>query len=453
MAVSHSKKGLGRGLSALIPDADMEFLSRIARGDAPSAPIRPRKSAPPQNAPAPEKRPARAVAPAASRTAARQVNTKPQPTRATPEQAHEIEGASQSVNQSLMAKSATQRETALGEGRQGVSENRPSNLLQDESLEKITLKTREGSHKETGAAGKEAEADIVSSHATEWIDITLIKANPYQPRRTFSEQEMQDLATSIREHGVLQPILVRPVPADDSAQGSAYQLVAGERRWRAAQLAGLRQIPAISRPVSDQQALELALIENVQRHDITPLDAALAYRRLAQEFSLSQDAVAQRVGKSRVAVANTLRLLDLPSEAQKAIEDGVLSEGHGRAILLASGDGARRAVFRRTLREKLSVRATEDLARQTLSAEDDTSAASVSSNGALNNGAEGQGTTGRKGGRGAKLSSEHRALEDKLQKHFQTRVRLKPRSKGGQLVIEYFSQEDLDRILRLFQGE
>ena len=194
-----------------------------------------------------------------------------------------------------------------------------------------------------------------------WKPIKIV-ANPYQPRRVFDDEELQNLATSVREHGILQPIIVRPLDNSDEAAG--FQLVAGERRWRAAQLAGLSTVPALVRPVSDQQALELAVIENVQRHDISPLDAAQAYRRLATEFELSQEKIAQRVGKSRSSIANTMRLLELPGEARNALQDGTLSEGHGRAILLTAGEGARRAVFRAVLRDKLSVRDTEELARR-----------------------------------------------------------------------------------------
>jgi ParB family chromosome partitioning protein len=282
------------------------------------------------------------------------------------------------------------------------------------------------------AAPEDGKASHAASgeNAVEWLEISQIDPNPYQPRRSFSSQEMEELVASIREHGVLQPILVRPMGTDAAP---SYQLIAGERRWRAAQLAGLNTVPAIVRPVADQQALELALIENVQRHDITPLDAALAYRRLAREFSLSQDAVAQRVGKSRAAVANTMRLLELPAEAQKAIEDGTLSEGHGRAILLADGEGARRAVLRGALREKLSVRATEELARRTLRADGEDAGASS------------------KAGAGSvkKRDVALRALEEKLQGQLKTRVRIKPRTKGGQVAIEYFSPEELERIAAL----
>lgn len=328
-----ARKGLGRGLSALIPEADMDFLSRVARGDDKVAAQKGKKST---------KAPKKAVATA-------------------PE------------------------------------------------------------------AEAEKEEHPIAALAVH-IPIDSIEANPYQPRRIFSPQEMQELVDSIKEHGVLQPILVRPNPVDETR----YQLIAGERRWRASHAAGLKEVPAIIRQVTDQQALEVAIIENVQRHDISALDAAIAYRRLAQEFSLSQEAIAQRVGKSRVSIANTIRLLDLPQEAQKAIEDGSITEGHGRAILLAGTEGARRAVFRRVLRDGLSVRETEELSRRILEEDEEDK---TSDNDDLP--------------ASARVAPEVRRIEESLQKQLGTRVRLRPRRRGGQVVIQYFSNEELDRLLKL----
>lgn len=351
------KKGLGRGLSALIPDSDMEFLSRVARGDISLAPVSIKEDS--------ENGPARHA----------KVNT-----------AH---GDSKTQDREVRA-------TLIGD-----------------------------------AGGEDPLND--SQDAPRLIELQLIEANPYQPRRVFAEAEMQDLVASVQEHGIIQPILVRPAPS--SAPGSAkYQLIAGERRWRASQAAGLSKIPAVVRQVSDQQALELALIENVQRHDISAIEAAKAYRRLADEFALSQERIAQRVGKSRPAIANTLRLLDLPLEAQKAIEDGIISEGHGRAILLAPGDGARRAVFRSIIRDKITVRQAEELSRKSLSTQDESRAEQTPD-----------------ASKPSRLSGVEmralRATEEELSKSLGTRVRVKPRAKGGQICIEYFSPEDLDELL------
>jgi len=331
------KKGLGRGLSALIPDGDMDFLSRVARGDSSVSAVQIRNAA------------------------------------------------------------GAQAETSTG----GIEPTAPGGKLE------------------------RAPAEV----APILIGISQIEANPYQPRRTFGDEEMQELVESVRTHGILQPILVRPlVPPHD---GVLYQLVAGERRWRASQQAGLEQVPAIVRNVSDQQALELALIENIQRHDISPVDAAQAYKRLVGEFGLSQEAVALRVGKSRSSVANTLRLLDLPSEMQQAMEEGLLTEGHGRAILLAVGEGARRAVFRSILREKLSVRDAEQLARR-CSREVTNGEVAVRESGVSR--------------KAAHSSQELKEVEQQMQKLLGTRVHIRSRARGGQIVIQYFSDEDLSRI-------
>ncbi|GAC1417339.1 MAG: ParB/RepB/Spo0J family partition protein [Burkholderiaceae bacterium] len=357
-----TKKGLGRGLAALIPDDDMEFLSRVARGeDLITPPERPQQ------------------APNGSAT--------------------------------------------------GLSSPRvDASVAPDEP---ILAPIAEGS------AGTVSPTDRV----VDWIGVDDIESNPFQPRRTFSATEMQELVDSVRDHGVLQPILVRPLAKSD--QGKAYQLVAGERRWRAAREAGLETVPAVVREVADQQALELALIENVQRHDISPVDAAMAFRRLASEFNLAQDEIAKRVGKSRSAVANTLRLLDLPTEAQKAIDEGLLTEGHGRAILLANGDGARRAVFRHILREKLSVRAAEHVARHSAGA------STGDHEGARKDAAANATAHGP-------VSPELQQVESELQKALGTRVKVRPKgakSKSGHIVIEYFSDDDLNRVLQLLMPQ
>lgn len=373
MADKTQRKNLGRGLSALIPDVDMDFLSQIVR-DEPKIPVTSRK-----------KQQVGLVSESQSNPQALPKNIKHKATLNAADAKLEAPSPKGSVDKALNA--AKHKE----------------NISTEDIADKI-----------------------------EYVPVGNIEANPYQPRRFFSPQELGDLVDSLREHGVLQPVILRPVPDNDSIPSdNQYQLIAGERRWRAAQTAGLSKIPAIIRPVTDQQALELALIENVQRHDISALDAAIAYRRLSQEFSLSQEQVAQRVGKSRSSIANTIRLLDLPAEAQQAIEEGALSEGHGRAILLASSDGARRAVLRRVLRDKLSVRDAEELARKTSGefedkiSTDDTPLTKE------------------------RLTPEARRIEEGLQKHFGTRVKLKLRRQGGQILIHYFSNEELDRLLKL----
>jgi ParB family chromosome partitioning protein len=190
------------------------------------------------------------------------------------------------------------------------------------------------------------------------LAIELIAPNPRQPRRHFDPEAMQGLADSLRARGVLQPILVRPKP------GGSYELIAGERRWRAAQLAGLELIPALVRPRDDAESLEIALVENMAREDLNPVEEARACAALVEELGLSREEVGLRVGRSRVAVSNLLRLLDLPDEALELLERGELSEGHGRALLLADGNDSRRALARRAASEQWSVRALEARARE-----------------------------------------------------------------------------------------
>jgi len=190
------------------------------------------------------------------------------------------------------------------------------------------------------------------------LPVELIVANPSQPRRRFDEEALQALAGSLGERGVLQPVLVRAKP------GGTYELVAGERRWRAAKIAGLEKIPALVRAHEDAEALELALIENMAREDLSPIEEARACAALVEELGLTREEVGRRVGRSRVAVSNLTRLLDLPDEIIELLEQSVLSEGHGRALLLAEDHGARRNLGRTAVAEGWSVRVVEARARE-----------------------------------------------------------------------------------------
>ena len=263
-----------------------------------------------------------------------------------------------------------------------------------------------------------------------YLALSQIEPNPFQPRQVWSDADLDDLAASLREHGVLQPILVRPLPARDG-EVARFQLIAGERRWRAAARAELTSIPAIVRAVDDRSALELAIIENVQRHDISAIESAQAYRRLATEFGLSQEKIAQRVGKSRAAVANTIRLLDLPAEAIEALRQNNITEGHGRALLTASSEGARRALLRLALRDGLSVREVERMAR-----EGDAVMLSATNNPKLPRA----------------VAPDIARLEQTLQRTLGMRFKLRPRRRGGQLIIEYSSPEDLQRLTKKLAG-
>jgi ParB family transcriptional regulator, chromosome partitioning protein len=190
------------------------------------------------------------------------------------------------------------------------------------------------------------------------LHVDLVAPNPEQPRKRFDEEALQALADSVKERGVLQPVLVRPRP------GGSYELVAGERRWRAAQLAGLETLPALVQQRDDAHSLEAALIENMAREDLNPIEAARAVAGLVEELGLTREEVGRRVGRSRVAVSNLLRLLDLPDEALALVEDGSLTEGHGRALLLADDHAARRRIARAAVQGGWSVRVVEQRARE-----------------------------------------------------------------------------------------
>src|SRR4051794_1974729 len=207
------------------------------------------------------------------------------------------------------------------------------------------------------ASGEMGEDDV---HLRD-VPLDLIVANPRQPRQRFDEATLAGLAESVRRRGVLQPVLVRPV----AGGAGTYELVAGERRWRAAQLAGLETVPALVRTSDDAQALEVALIENMAREDLNPVEEARACAALVEELGLTREEVGRRVGRSRVAVSNLLRLLDLPDETLALLEDGALSEGHGRALLLASDHAERRRLGRDAVANGWSVRVLEDRARAT----------------------------------------------------------------------------------------
>jgi ParB family chromosome partitioning protein len=254
------------------------------------------------------------------------------------------------------------------------------------------------------------------------VPLSRISPNPHQPRRRMDETGLEELAASIREHGILQPVLVT-----ETLDG--YQLVAGERRVRAARLAGLDHIPALIRQLADRDQLEVALVENVQRADLDPIDEALAYRQLIDEFGLTQDHVAERVGKARSTVANTLRLLDLHPDVQAAIGDGRLTEGHGRALggLGVEGQGH---VLGTVLDQGLSVRQTEELVRRLR--EPRATAAET--------------TTPRA------PDPDLERVEEDLRRILGTKVRLSRSSKGGRIVIEYYSDEELGRLYERLIG-
>lgn len=250
------------------------------------------------------------------------------------------------------------------------------------------------------------------------IPVDRIRPSAKQPRMAFSEEPLGELEASIREHGVLQPVLVRPVPG---APGT-YELIAGERRWRAASAAGLRTVPAVVRPLDDRGALEAALVENLQREDLNALERARAYRALMDEFGLTQEAVARRVGRSQPSVANTLRLLSLPPEVQSSLEAGRITEGHGRALLGIADQSRLLQIWKQIESKGLSVREVEKLAR-----------------------VRGISRGMRQKARG--LAQDINIIEQNLQSILGAPVRVVVKRRGGEIRIMFHSHEDMDRIL------
>lgn len=268
------------------------------------------------------------------------------------------------------------------------------------------------------------------------VPIGAIKPNTYQPRSVFDEEAMSSLAASIKELGVLQPILVRPL----EGQEHAYELIAGERRWRAARRAGLQTIPVLVRDaINDLSSLEQALVENVQRSDLNVLEEAAAYQQLIDEFSLTHDQVAQRVGKSRVSITNTLRLLQLPTSVQSLVADGTLSAGHGRALLGVTDRAEHEALVARCLAEDLSVRRLEAIVRGDEPVDETTS---------LVEGA----TTTTSGALRRMPDPMVLELEELLSDHLATRVKVDLKKTRGKLMVEFATLEDLERIYRAMLG-
>jgi ParB family chromosome partitioning protein len=267
-----------------------------------------------------------------------------------------------------------------------------------------------------GEAGARLAGDSVGAHI---VPIEAIRPSPFQPRRHFAEAELDGLAQSIREKGIVQPLLVRPI----AGGAEDFALVAGERRWRAAQRVGLHEVPVIVRVLGDSDALEIALVENLQREDLSPLDEAEAYSRLMREFGRGQASLAEAVGKSRSHVANTVRLLSLPAPVRRCLEEGALSAGHARALLGAPDPAA---LALEVVRRGLNVRATEELVRRRAA----------------------QPSRPRRE-RGADAA----ALEDELATALGLRVTLTPKRRGGSVTLHYTSLDQLDRVVALLRRQ
>ena len=259
------------------------------------------------------------------------------------------------------------------------------------------------------------------------VPLAQVRANPYQPRAAFDEEALEALAASIAELGVLQPILVRQI------SDSSYELIAGERRLRASQLAGRTSIPALVRPVGDEASLQQALVENLLREDLNPLEEAAGYQQLIDEFSLTQEQVGERVGRSRSSVANTLRLLALPDPLQRLVVDGSLSAGHARALLAVESSADQQALATRIVEEGLNVRDTEEAVRRLV-------AAQYAGEGDAGPDDPATGST-----RPAALLELERLLSD----HLDTRVAVSMSGKRGRITVDFANLEDLERIYRV----
>ena len=266
---------------------------------------------------------------------------------------------------------------------------------------------------EPGVSGKQGVTQ------TRELLIDEISPNRFQPRKYFDDDKLEELVTSIRENGILQPVVVQK-------SETGYELVAGERRWRASKKAGLKKIPAMIREVSDTKALELAIIENIHRQDLNPIEEAEAYKRLAEDFSLTQEMIAEKVGKSRAAIANILRLLNLSRNIQENLISGKLSMGHARALLGLDNTGQMQAMCQEILKHGLTVRQTESKINRLKKPEILKLASSMK-----------------------KKNIFIRDLEKELERKLGTKVEVSPKKNGGKLVVSYYSDDDLERIQNL----
>jgi len=245
------------------------------------------------------------------------------------------------------------------------------------------------------------------------VNIDLVLPNPHQPRLYFDEAKINELASSIKQHGIIQPLIV-------TQKGNDYELIAGERRLQAAKRAGLKTVPVIVREIEEKEKLEMAIVENVQRHDLNAVEEAKAYQRLMDEFQMHQDEVADKMGKSRSAVANKVRLLNLPVEIQKALAEGKITEGHAKAILSVVNPEKQRALFELIVKNNLTVRQVEERTKEIVV---------------------------REHNRVSHVDPEIKALEEKLIAILGTKVKVTRSGEGGKIMIDFYSQEDLNSIL------
>ena len=267
----------------------------------------------------------------------------------------------------------------------------------------------------------------------QWIDVTNIQPNENQPRKNIDKEKLAELAGSIKEHGVVQPIIARKIAKN------RYEIVAGERRWRACQLAGMTKIPTIVRDYSPQEVSEIALIENIQREDLNPIEEARAFKDLIEQHNLIQEELSKKVGKSRPYITNSLRLLHLPAELKSLLSEGRLSVGHARALLAIEEEELQKVIAYRVIDEKLSVRQVEEIVNQ------------IQNGSPTVNESSSQNPMSSK--KEVKLDPEISEIEDRLQTHFGTKVQLRYQKGKGKIEINYYSEEELDRLVEIILNE
>ena len=286
----------------------------------------------------------------------------------------------------------------------------PTNVMMESEVKHATVST---------ASSPEEEKD-----GTLMVKLSKVEPNREQPRKNFDEDSLQELAESLKQFGMLQPILVQN-------RGDYYEIIAGERRWRAAKIAGLKEVPVIVRELTDQEIVEISLIENIQREDLNPVEEAKAYKRLIDEFNLKQDEVADRVGKSRTAVTNSMRLLKLTDKVQQMLIDEMITAGHARAILAISDKEKQETVAMKVFDEKLSVRETEALVKRMLEPP----------------------KTAKKSKFSSAEDAIYESLEEKMKSIMGTRVQIhRKKNDKGKIEIEYYSKDELERIIDLFES-
>ena len=289
-------------------------------------------------------------------------------------------------------------------------QSKPKTVKTVKEEKKVAVDTKKSSQQET-------------SNGERMMKISMIEPNREQPRKKFDEDALQELSESIKQYGILQPLLV-------SDKKDYYEIVAGERRWRAAKMAGLKEVPVVVKEFSTQEIVEISLIENIQREDLNPVEEAMAYKRLIDEFHLKQDEIAERVSKSRTAVTNSMRLLKLDSRVQQMMVDEMISAGHARAILAISDPEQQYNAAMKVFDEKLSVRETEKLVKSILTPTKKTPVVSNPTEDAI-----------------------YESLEEKMKGITGTRVFIhRKKNNKGKIEIEYYSRDDLDRIIDLFES-